>query len=259
MRFRLVPAGLISLGLAASATANILSANPQPPCASEAIPGYPKLGEPPAIALRTASGGSWTPPECTRWHEKSATLVLGLAGRLTSPGGADAMLAKFGAISSLRSIRYWSVTEKKWTDLFVRANALEGAAPDKTRGDFSAADLRSGRDLYVLAVDNRSGGQTISRLHVSELGHEQLVIEVDNVNPLRWSFVTFTGPGNLQTWYFLVHESGDVWRYYSFTRVLYASRLFSAIVPYESYVNRAVAMYRYIGGVPTDIDPPAAP
>ena len=249
---------VLMIGLTGAAPAVVLSGKPQPPCGVETFPGYPAPGEPPAIALWIASGGTaeWTPPACTVWHGKSATLAVGLAARFRSADGVDTMLARIGAISALPAVRYWSVTDKKWNAMFTRATALDGPAPGKPRGDFSPAELRSGRDLYFLAADNRSGQDTVSRLHVGETGNERLVMEIVNVTPLRWFFVSFAAPGDLQTWYFLEHERGDNWRFYSFTRVLYASRLFSAIVPSESYVNRAVAMYRYISGTPTGGDPP---
>src|SRR5205085_5083196 len=133
-----------------------------------------------------------------------------------------------------------------WNEMFTRATALEGPDAEKTRGDFSAAELRSGGDMYFLATDNRSREPSISRLRVSEGENEQLVIELTNVTPLRWLFVTFAAPGDLQSWYFLDHEAGDIWRYYSFTRMHYSSRLFSAIVPDASYVNCAVAKYSFV-------------
>ncbi len=244
-------------GVAATAA---LSVEPRPPCGVEPVPDYAPLDSPPNIALWTAgdSAGHWNVPACTRWREHSATLVVGLAGHLHSANSA-ALLARIGAISSLRDVRYWSVTDKRWNAMFTRAFALGGPDPGKPRADFSADDLLSGREFYFLAADNRSRRDAVSTLRVTGDPNSALVVETANVTPLRWFLLTFAAPGDVQTWYFFTHEAGDSWRFYSFTRVLYAGGLFQRIIPDASYVNRAVAMYRYFSNVPTDRDPPAAP
>src|SRR5712671_1600169 len=131
---------------------------PRPPCGVETYPAYPALDAAPVIVLWTeAELKGWIPPACTAWHAGSATLVVGLAGHFRDASDADAMLARIGAISSLRDVRYWSITDKQWNALFTRATALDGPNPSNARGDFSAAELRQGRDVYFLASDNRSG------------------------------------------------------------------------------------------------------
>ena len=233
------------------------SEKPRPPCGVEPSPAYPALDAPPLIVLWTeAELAGWSPPACTAWPTGSATLVVGLAGRFSSAGDADAILARIGAISSLREVRYWSITDKQWNPLFTRASALEGPDPKRPRADFSASEMRSGRDVYFLSVDNRSGDDAVSRLRIREANDEHVVIETSNVTPLGWMFLSFAAPGNIQTWYFLDREAAGSWRFYSLTRVLYGSSFFARFVQGESYVNRAVAMYRHLAGIPTDRDPP---
>jgi hypothetical protein len=234
---------------------------PRPPCAVKPIPDYPKVGEASNAKLWTGSdlGPGWTPPSCTAWPSGAATIVTGLARHSKYSGSADAVLERFGAISSLVGVRYWSVTDSNWNNMFVRAVALAGPDSKKTRGDFSTAELRSGRTLYFVAADNRSGKDAVSRLHVIAADSEHLVIETENVTPLRWMFLTYAAPGNFQTWYFLDRETDGTWRFYSLTRVLYASSLFGSVIPDKSYINRAEAMSRYFLDLPSDRDPPAAP
>jgi hypothetical protein len=247
--------GMCAVAMAAASE----SEKPRPPCGVESYPAYPALGAPPSIAMWTeAQLAGWTPPGCTPWQAGSATLVVALAGRFRETGDIDAILARIGAISSLRQVRYWSITDKQWNPLFTRAIALEGPDPKKVRGDFSPSELRAGRDVYFLAADNRSKGDTVSRVYVRNVDNEHLVIETTNVSPLRWMFLSFAAPGNVQTWYFLDRDAGS-WRFYSLTRVLYASSLFLRLISGESYANRAVAMYRHVAGVPTDRDPPNGP
>ncbi|SRR5258706_3278228 len=251
---------LFSLVSIAATAAVSVGEKPRPPCGVEPYPNYPALGAPPAITLWTqAELEAWSPPSCTAWPSGSATLVVGLAGRFREAGDADAMLARIGAISSLRDVRYWSITDKRWNTLFTRASALVGPDPKKPRGDFSAAEMRAGRDVYFVAADNRSKDDSISRLHMREAPNGHLIIETENVTPLRWMFFTFAAPGNVQTWYFIDREADGSWRFYSLTRVLYASSFFVRLVSGESYMNRAVAMYRHLAGIPTDREPPNGP
>ena len=71
------------------------------------------------------------------------------------------------------------------------------------------------------------------------------------------SFVTLFHPGEMQSVYFLDRESDNVWRYYSIARTgRNASRL--ATGHESSSINRAVAFYRSLAGIPTDQEPPAA-
>ncbi len=253
-------AGLALILLPGSVFAVTLSGTVLPPCEGEPNPRYPALGAPPAITLSTATDpANWVIPSCTAWHGNSATLVVGLAARFHSPPDAGVLLTRIGAISSLRSVRYWSVTDRQWNAMFTHATALEGSGPEKARGNFSAAELRSGHEFYFLAADNRSRYETVSRLRLSEEDNGRIIVEIENVTPLRWLLLSFAAPGDVQAWYFLDHENADSWRFYSLTRVQYASRWFAEVIPDASYINRALAMYRYIAGIPTDRDPPAVP
>jgi hypothetical protein len=63
-------------------------------------------------------------------------------------------------------------------------------------------------------------------------------------------------PGEMQSIYFLDRESASVWRYYSIVRTgKNANRLTRNE---SSTINRAVAFYRYLVGIPTGQEPPAA-
>jgi hypothetical protein len=74
---------------------------------------------------------------------------------------------------------------------------------------------------------------------------------------MRYLFLTLFDPGEMQWIYFLDRESEDVWRYYGIVRTgRNASRL--ATEHESSSINRAVAFYRALTGIPTDQEPPAA-
>lgn len=243
------------------ATAADYSQLPRPPCTAQPIPDYPRLDDSPIGRLWTKSelGNGWKSPTCARWPDGAATIVVGFAGHLSYGGSADALLTRIGSISSLGEVRYWSVTEKQWNNMFTRATALGGPDPHGSRGDFSATEMRAGGYLYFVAADNRSGKDAVSRLHVTAADGSHIVVETENVTPLRWGFLTYAAPGDFQTWYFFDRDTGSSWRFYSLTRVLYASSLFGSVIPSRSYINRAAAMYRHFFELPTDRDPPAAP
>jgi hypothetical protein len=110
--------------------------------------------------------------------------------------------------------------------------------------------------LYLEQVDNLSG-KAIYRMRITEASANRLVFDVENVSLMRYSFVTLFHPGDVQSVYFLDRESDNVWRYYSIARTgRNASRL--ATGHESSSINRAVAFYRSLVGIPTDQEPPAA-
>jgi hypothetical protein len=64
-------------------------------------------------------------------------------------------------------------------------------------------------------------------------------------------------PGDMQSIYFLDRESENVWRFYSIVRTgKNAVRLIAGNE--SSAVNRSVAFYRNLVGIPTTQEPPAA-
>ena len=153
-------------------------------------------------------------------------------------------------------MRYWSTTHNGWRTLIVKANALSGSEPGRRRQDFTPDEMREGKVLYLEQVDNLSGRATY-RMHIAEVSADRLVFDVENVSVMRYYFVTLFRPGEMQSVYFLDRESDNVWRYYSIARTgRNASRLATGHA--SSSINRAVAFYRSLVGIPTDREPPAA-
>jgi hypothetical protein len=62
----------------------------------------------------------------------------------------------------------------------------------------------------------------------------------------------------MQSIYFFDRESQDVWRYYAIARTSKIASLLT-LGNNASYINRAVAFYRFLTGIPTDKEPPASP
>ena len=153
-------------------------------------------------------------------------------------------------------MRYWSTTQKEWQTLIVDAYALTGLQSGQRREDFTSDEMKEGTLVYYEQVDNRSGKE-VYRIHIAEASADRLVIDVENLSTIRYLFVPLFHPGDMQSIYFLDRESESVWRYYSIARTgKNANRLITGNE--SSAVNRAVAFYRYLVGIPTDQEPPAA-
>ncbi len=232
---------------------------PQPPCDGEPFPPYPDLEHSPAVSAwdPAESGRDWIPPACTGWTDPGFTTLVATAGRFRQAAGVDGLLRRLGAISELAGIRYWSTTRKRWRTLVTAARALSDPAGDLPREDFSPAEMTEGKTLFFEQEDNLSG-KAIYRMRIRAVAPDRLVIDTENIGTVRYLLVPIVRPGGIQSITFLDRESQDVWRYYNLMRTGKAAN--PLIAGYEaSAINRAVAYYRYLAGIPTDEEPPAAP
>jgi hypothetical protein len=153
-------------------------------------------------------------------------------------------------------MRYWSTAHKQWRTLIVDAYALTDVQSGQRRADFTPDEMKEGEVLYFEQVDNLSGKATY-RMRIAEASADRLVYDVENVSTMRYHFLPVFHPGDVQSIYFLDRESDSVWRYYSIVRI---GRNVNGLIAgnESSSVNRAVAFYRHLVGIPTDQEPPAA-
>jgi hypothetical protein len=231
---------------------------PQPPCGDEPVPPYPALNDSATVKSWSVSdvGHDWRPPLCTDWAALGFTTLVTTEARFRHTSDADGLLGHIGAISALVGMRYWSTTHKQWRTLIVDAYALTNLEPRQRREDFTPDEMKEGNVLYFEQFDNLSG-KAIYRMHVAKASADRIVFEVENVSTMRYLFLPILHTGELQSIYFLDRESDSVWRYYSIVRTgRNANRLIAGNE--ASSINRAVAFYRYLVGIPTDQEPPAA-
>ncbi len=231
----------------------------QPPCGAAPFPPYPELGAPPTLMALDPSGlgQSWSPPACTGWTETGFTSLVAMTARFRQASGSTGLLRRAGAISEFAGMRYWSTTTKRWKTLVVQANALDGPAGDHSRTDFAPEELKEGRILYFRQEDNMSGKATY-RLRIHSVSPDSLVFETENTTTLRYLFWPMFRPGELQSIYFFHRESPDVWRFYSLART--GKNASALTAGHEaSAMNRSVAFFRYLVGIPTDQEPPGSP
>jgi Family of unknown function (DUF6675) len=231
---------------------------PQPPCGNDPIPSYPGLDDSAIVKSwkKSALGSDWKPPACTGWAEMGFTTLVTISARFPYTSDSGGLLRHIGAISELAGMRYWSTSHKQWRTLISDAYALTSLQSGQRREDFSSDEMKKGKVLYFEQVDNLSG-KAVYRMQIVEASANRLVFDVENVTTLRYFLVPILHPGELQSMYFLDRESDNVWRYYSIVRT--GKNANGLIAGNESSsVNRAVAFYRYMVGIPATQEPPAA-
>jgi hypothetical protein len=194
---------------------------------------------------------------CVTWPTSRSRLIVAVAGRFRSVEDVDGLLARFGAVSDLPSTRYWSVTDRSWRPLVTSSTALVAAVAGQPRGDFTASELRSGHDVYFAERDSRGTSEAVYRMRVLESAPGRIVLDTENVTAIRWWGLTLFGAGDLRSVYILDHREPGIWFYYSLTRI--GGKSWVTGDHDKSYVNRIVAMYRHLSGIPSDLEPPPAP
>ena len=232
--------------------------SPQPPCGRDTDPPYPGLETSPTVTFWSESdlGRDWKPPACTGWDQVGFSTLTTTVARFRYTAGSEGLLRRIGAISELTGMRYWSTTHKQWQTLIVSAHALAGPQAGRRRQNFTPEEMTPGKVLYLEQSDNLSGA-AIYRMRIEEASADRIVFDLENVTTMRYLFLTLFAPGEMQSIYFLDRESDNVWRYYSIARTgRNASRLAAGHA--ASSINRAVAFYRSLVGLPTDQEPPAA-
>jgi hypothetical protein len=256
-RVRRVGALMAALVVAGPVAANPDS-GPIAPCGPNSAAPYPAFAEAPNVRNWRAGDipAGWAPAACIGWASQRFTVLTALAGRFRFRGGIDDLVARFGAQSAWRGIRYWSVLDKTWNTLITDASALTGGRDGQRRPDFSVAEMKSGAELYFLQQDNRSSNPVVYRMRVTEAEPTRMVVTMENVTAVSLLLFTLFGPGDLQSTYVFEQLAPDTWGYYS----LSGARESYAVIGDQdaSYVNRAAAIYRHLIGIPGDQGPPLA-
>src|SRR5262249_7628225 len=152
-----------------------------------------------ATALRGDGAARWQPPACTGWQGDDFRVLVAVAGRFRAAGDADALLARFGAVSRLAGLRYWSVSSARRHPLVTASEALDGprGAP---RSDFSADELRAA-PRFVSETGSFTSGPVTYRIAVRAATSDRLVVTVENVSVMRRLLINLFDPGELQSLY----------------------------------------------------------
>lgn len=241
-------------------TAGIWS--PQPPAAKDNLcsyadihPAYPPLNATPAAEASAVSNSAPPPSGANCFEEeKDAASWITVASVLQTSMSPSDIIKRFGAISELRDIQYWSTTDQAWRPMIATAFAVGSVDADQPRGDYSPAELAEAVQYYRVA-DTRTQAPINYRLEIHLSPHNQVVAETANVNPVKKWGITLYAPGGVHTLYFLNERAPGIWSYYSITRVIPAT--FLARGNEKSSINRAIALYRHYMTLPTAAEPPA--
>ena len=219
---------------------------------------YPSAGATPNAAVWQSTEREWTPPLMLDWNKENYTVLVMLAGTFHWSGGEDALLERIGRVSSLQAVKYWTVTEQRWAQLFVESHALQSADEPDRRANFSLEEVKSGKPLLFYQRENRGISEGVYRMRVSSKPG-RIVVTTENVKPLKAFMVSLIGAGEFQNSYILEQQSETTWHYYSTLRA--GRGAYSLIIGGHdsSFINRAAALFRHVSGIATDSEPPLAP
>jgi hypothetical protein len=179
-----------------------------------------------------------------------------VAGRFEHEGSFDALLARAGAFSRQTEIRRWNVKKGRWERQYEAAAALEDPDPASRRPDFGPAEFATGARLHFVQDAMDSLGPIVHEMTMRERSAARLVMTTRNVNKGRVYGWPVIDPGGLEGFFVVEREAGPIWRYYALTRarILVPDAM---APPPEDHLNKAVALFRFIAGMPTDAEPPA--
>ena len=231
---------------------------PRPPCGAQPLPPFPTLDASPAVRVWNPSDlePDWKPPACTGWGASDFPTIVAVAARFRFTAGTDGLRHRIGAVSETKGMFYWSATQKQWQKLILEAYASPGRDSNQHRPDFSIDEIAEGRTLFFQQEDNRFG-KVLYRMRIRSASTGRLVFEVENATTIRYLLIPVFEPGQVQSIYYLEQEAAGLWRYYCIART--SGKAGGFIAGHEaSAINRAVAFYRHLAGIPTDQEPPAS-
>ena len=197
MSFKRLLSVLASLALMACPTA-------EADCLGTVQPPYAPLNSPPNVGFIRLATGHPSVPGAGCFDDPDAPATwLTVASLVTSADTAAMLAARFGAISKLLPVQYWSTTEQKWRPMVSEAAAIVSPDSRQPRADFSLAELLAPGDRYYSLTDSRSGRATVYRLRVRSPRATELTIDITNVDPVKQWGITLYAPGGLHTLYLL--------------------------------------------------------
>jgi len=246
---RIAVAAIVFLGPTSADAAG--ATLPRPPCGDDdPVPAYGEANDP---AIESWSKVEWAAPACLAWSGSRYRFVIAIAGRIEA-SDATALRSRLGAISTSRGLLYWSVTEGAWRALIKDAAALSSARGGR-RGDFAPAELREGATLHFVEEDNRSEEPVTYAMHVLESKPGRIVVETENVTPIKALLATVFPPGTLRTAYIMTRIDSHTWGFYEISA---ATERASGLVSLgrTSYENRARAFFAHFAGVAVAHDRP---
>ncbi len=244
---------LVAFSLLALSVSQAASSPTCPEHAEAPYPAFGNIGEAPNVAAWSKL--ATLPENCHIPLQAPAALTIALSGRFAHTGSVDEIAARLGAISKTQDLPYWSVTDKVWRKLVSNAFALDSRDTDAVRPDFTAQEMLSGQTMYFAQNDTRSWGLNVYSVRAINSSQDHLVLESDNVSPVRLGPVTLFEPYDVRSVVFIDRLDNATWAYFSLAVIRH-----SAVAAREkSLINRQAAFYRFLIGQAPNQDPPLAP
>jgi hypothetical protein len=233
---------------------------PVPPCAGTPVPAVPSPDGPPKVTLWHPADrpADWVPPTCSGLGAPGDGVVVALSGSFRHDGEMSDLLAKLGAISTHTGIVYWSTQDAAWRPMLLEAAALTGADPESRRDDFKVEEMRSGALLHLLYDDDGAPGPVVFETEVRAADADELLLVSRNVTAMTLMGMTIAEPGELSSMLSVRRVEPGLFDYYALSSITVAS-LAAAMIPDAAHINRAVGSFRFLAGIPGDLEPPAAP
>lgn len=219
----------------------------------EPYPGYSDLSELPNVAVWHDL--SAIRDNCSAINLSGTAKVVGLASYFHYTGTVEELASRAGAISALKDLNYWSITDNSWRKLISNSVALNSVDSKDKRPDFSGSEVMRGQTLYFAQDDTRAWGMNIYSLTAIEVSNSRLVVTSENISPIKIGPITLFKPRSIKSLTIVSEVDKATWSYYSLISI--TDSFFDS--KDKSLINRQAAAYRFLVGKPSNAEPPLAP
>lgn len=228
---------------------------PVPQCGSAPPPPWPAADLPPVVQCWLSGGRQDGPlPDCSGLRSRDFELLVRVTGSYLAAGNVADQLARFGEVSHLKGLSYWSFTDRRREVLIRESFAVDKPGLLVARPDFSLAELRSGQELYYAHGDNRSSGLVPYGMTLLQLGDNGFQLRIENVGDVRFMGLTMIAARDAQ-WLLTVERLGP--GRWGFRSLMGQRRLRvgPADKHRQSNLARSVAIFDLVAGRQTDVEP----
>lgn len=207
---------------------------------------FPAAGGAPTVATWVSTQASSSPaPDCAGLRTRDFVLVTSVTARFADAASADALLARIGAVSSMKGMTYWSEKDQRREVLITDAAAVTASGSATRRADFSVAELKAGQAVHYAQHDNRASNEVGYSMRVAQASPTGWTVVLENTTPVKLYLVTLFEPGDIQTVISVEQLAPGQWGYRSLTGIRKVGM--GSVESYRaSYSNRAVAMFEHI-------------
>lgn len=256
--FRLATALAASGCLFAVAAANATLPPPAPPCLGVEAGSQKIVEAAPTVTVWHSPSlpEGWQLASCSGLVPPNDAVLIEVAGRFHHDGDALSLLERIGAVSSQGEMIYWSASGSEWRRLLDDASALSGPDLGLRRADFKLDEMRPGSRIHTLYDDEEKTGPVVFETDIRAANPDGFVTVMRNTTPMELMGFAIADPGDISSMLSIRRVSPGEFDYYALTAVALAP-MAAAMVTDASHVNRAVASYRFLAGIPGDRDPPA--